>query len=251
MKVMQGGSARRLSRLALLNPSQFTKAGFQFSSGGFKCAPLRGSIAVDCNDYAGLVHELFLINRTRYVKLGLDSMTDLGKAMGYGWIGEGLPIIHVAGTNGKGSVVTKTAQVLQDHGYRVGRFISPHVSSFRERMSVNGEHISEQQVCEILPQILRTAEKNQISATFFDFTTMLALRFFHMSNCDYVVLETGLGGRLDSTNVVDPAISIITSISLEHTAILGDTIPEITREKAGIIKPGKTDRLYARDSQQA
>lgn len=157
-------------------------------------------------------------------------------------------VIHVAGTNGKGSVCLKIANALRNQqkqsettgkNLNVGIFCSPHVSSFRERMQVNGEMITEEEVVELLPQIydLCLPEKHDIPATFFEITTALAFLFFAKRQADVVVLETGLGGRLDATNVIaNPALSIITSIGLEHTRILGDTIELIAKEKAGIIK---------------
>ena len=148
-------------------------------------------------------------------------------------------IIHVAGSNGKGSVALKTANTLQIAGYRVGLFVSPHISSFRERIQINGVPISEAQVEEYLQKIFDICETHDIPATFFEVTTALAFHVFAQEKVEVVVLETGLGGRLDATNVVKhPAVSIITSIGLEHTRILGDTIELIALEKGGIIKEG-------------
>lgn len=146
----------------------------------------------------------------------------------------------MAGTNGKGSVALKIANALQRCNLKVGLFCSPHVSSFRERMQVNGEMISEEEVVELLPQIYEWCAKEDIPATFFEITTALAFYFYANRQTDVVVLETGLGGRLDATNVIKtPAISIITSIGLEHTRILGDTVELIAAEKGGIIKEGR------------
>jgi len=152
-------------------------------------------------------------------------------------------VVHIAGTNGKGSVALKIARSLEraNPNLTVGLFCSPHVSSFRERMQVNGGTlISEAEVVELLPQIYRICEEQDIPATFFEITTALAFSFFAQRHCNVVVLETGLGGRLDATNVVQsPALSVITSIGLEHTRILGDTIELIAKEKGGIIKPNR------------
>lgn len=155
-------------------------------------------------------------------------------------------VVHVAGTNGKGSVCLKIANTLQQQKYKdltrnlnVGLFCSPHIASFRERMQVNGEMITEEEVVEILPKIYDLCIEHDIPATFFEITTSLAFAFYAKRGADVVVLETGLGGRLDATNVITkPALTIITSIGLEHTRILGDTIELIAREKGGIIKPG-------------
>jgi dihydrofolate synthase / folylpolyglutamate synthase len=149
-------------------------------------------------------------------------------------------VIHIAGTNGKGSVALKIAKTLELMGLKVGLFISPHVSSFRERMQMNSELISEQEVTQYLPQIYQLCEQHDIPATFFEITTALAFLFYQKHQAQVVVLETGLGGRLDSTNVVkNTACSVITSIGLEHTRILGDTIEKIALEKGGIIKPNR------------
>ena len=151
-------------------------------------------------------------------------------------------VIHVAGTNGKGSVVLKIARTLElgNPQLKVGMFVSPHVASFRERMQVNGELITEEEVVELMPKIYEICEKQDIPATFFEITTALAFSFFASRQTDVVVLETGLGGRLDATNVIkSPALSIITSIGLEHTRILGETVELIAAEKAGIIKEGR------------
>jgi len=147
---------------------------------------------------------------------------------------ENLIIIHVAGTNGKGSVSLKIAKTLELAGYKTGLFVSPHISSFRERMQVNSVPISEQEVEQFMPDIFSLCERNNIPATFFEVTTGLAFAYFGAHNVEAVVLETGLGGRLDATNVIKhPSLSIITSIGLEHTNILGDTVELIAKEKAG------------------
>lgn len=146
-------------------------------------------------------------------------------------------VVHIAGTNGKGSVALKIANTLRRSGKKIGIFCSPHVSSFRERMQVNGELISEDEVVELLPQVFELCVKHDIPATFFEITTLLAFLFYEKHQVDFVVLETGLGGRLDATNVIArPALAVITSIGLEHTRILGDSIEKIAREKGGIIK---------------
>lgn len=185
--------------------------------------------------YERWVRRLYQTNMFNPVKLGLQNMNDLHEAMGRPM--DKRPVIHIAGTNGKGSVALKIATTLQlaNPTLKVGLFCSPHVSSFRERMQINGEMIPEEKVVEYLPELYRTCEKEDIPATFFEITTALAFKYFQ--DADVVVLETGLGGRLDATNVIAaPAVSIITSIGLEHTRILGDTVEEIALEKGGIIK---------------
>lgn len=153
-----------------------------------------------------------------------------------------LKIIHVAGTNGKGSSCAMLSSVLQAAGYKTGLFISPYVINFRERIQISGEFIKETELAELTEQLKPIAEqmaKQNMQPTEFEFITALALCYFYNTNCDYVVLETGLGGRFDSTNIINkPILSLITSISYDHTDILGDTIEQIAAEKAGIIKYG-------------
>lgn len=156
---------------------------------------------------------------------------------------EGLRIIHVAGTNGKGSVCADLTGILKEAGYRVGTFVSPHLVDVRERFLLDGEMISQeafQSVFEtVLAVVRRMQEKGYCHPTFFEFVFLMAMVWFGQEQVDVVVLETGLGGRLDTTNVIRrPAACVITSISLDHTQYLGGTIPEIAAEKAGIIKEG-------------
>ena len=144
--------------------------------------------------------------------------------------------IHVAGTNGKGSVVAMCEAMLRNRGNKVGRYTSPHLIDFRERVLVNGVPISEAQVLKYLQRMSPLAEK--IGATFFELTTALAFAYFDDSGIDVAVIETGLGGRLDSTNVIEPVVATVTSIGLDHTDLLGDTLEKIAAEKAGIFKAG-------------
>ena len=131
----------------------------------------------------------------------------------------------------------KIAKTLQSSGLNVGLFCSPHVSSFRERMQINDQLIREDEVVHLLPHIYELCKIHDIPATFLEITTLLAFRYFALHQVDVIVLETGLGGRLDATNgITKPAVSIITSIGLEHTRILGDTMELIALEKGGIIK---------------
>lgn len=143
-------------------------------------------------------------------------------------------IIHVAGTNGKGSVSNMLAAVLQQAGYQTGLYTSPHLSDFRERIRVNGEMISKQKVTNFVNKYKEDMEECDLS--FFEMTTALAFDYFAQSDVEVAVIETGLGGRLDATNIVIPALSIITNVGLDHTALLGDSLPKIAREKGGIIK---------------
>jgi len=142
--------------------------------------------------------------------------------------------IHVAGTNGKGSVSHMLASVLQEQGLKVALYTSPHLKSFRERIRVNGELVSEQFVVNFIEKIKQFIEQEKPS--FFEMTVFMAFQYFKEQNVDIAVIEVGMGGRLDSTNVINPVLSIITNISLDHTAFLGNTITQIAVEKAGIIK---------------
>ena len=147
-------------------------------------------------------------------------------------------VIHVAGTNGKGSVCAMIDSICRAQGYRTGLFVSPHLVTFRERIRVNGEMISESAVADGLTMIRDLVKDWDPHPTFFEITTALALKHFRDSKIDIAVLETGLGGRLDATNAVQSDVSVITPIGLDHENWLGHTLAEIAAEKAGIIKPG-------------
>ncbi len=144
--------------------------------------------------------------------------------------------IHVAGTNGKGSTSHMIASVLQSAGYKVGLYTSPHLRSFKERIRVNGEEVSASFITHFVNDNKESIE--EISPSFFEITVVMAFEYFAQEQVDFAVIETGLGGRLDSTNIITPEVSVITSISLDHQDMLGDTLAEIAREKAGIIKEG-------------
>lgn len=144
--------------------------------------------------------------------------------------------IHIAGTNGKGSVSHMLASVLQESGYRTGLYTSPHLKDFRERIRINGEMIPEEKVVTFVSN--HTEDLKHIQPSFFEYTFGMAMSYFAEEKVDFAVIETGMGGRLDSTNVVNPLLSVITNIGLDHTRFLGDTLEEIAMEKAGIIKRG-------------
>lgn len=186
--------------------------------------------------YDSLVRRLYQINLFTPGKMGLNNVQKIHDALGKP--ADGLPAVHIAGTNGKGSVALKMARSLQLGGIKTGLFVSPHVSCFRERMLVNGKMIAEHEVEDILPQIFDLCEADGIPATFFEINTAMAFAHFRNSGVGAIVVEAGLGGRLDSTNILTPVLSIITSIGLDHTGILGDTVEEIALDKAGIFKPG-------------
>jgi dihydrofolate synthase/folylpolyglutamate synthase len=144
--------------------------------------------------------------------------------------------IHVAGTNGKGSTSHMLASVLQEAGYKVGLYTSPHLQDFRERIKINGAEISEDFVCEFIEQHKSFFEANDMS--FFEMTVGLAFDYFDKEKVDIAIIEVGLGGRLDATNIITPLVSVITNIGIDHVQFLGNTLESIATEKAGIIKPG-------------
>ena len=149
---------------------------------------------------------------------------------------EAFKSVHVAGTNGKGSVSHMTASVLQHAGYKVGLYTSPHLKDFRERIRIDGNCISEDQVIGFVESHRSFIE--EFKPSFFELTVAMAFDYFASQAVDIAVIEVGMGGRLDSTNVITPLLSVITNISYDHKAFLGDTLPKIAFEKAGIIKPG-------------
>jgi dihydrofolate synthase/folylpolyglutamate synthase len=168
------------------------------------------------------------------LKNNLDNSFSLDKI--YGHPHRRYKTIHVAGTNGKGSVSHMLASVLQSAGYKTGLFTSPHLKDFRERVKVNGEMITEKAVIDFIRNFIDNNKSLKLQASFFELTACMAFSYFSDMNVDVAVIEVGLGGRLDSTNIITPVLSVITNISYDHTAILGNTLEEIAAEKAGIIK---------------
>jgi len=142
--------------------------------------------------------------------------------------------VHLAGTNGKGSTSHMLASVLQEAGYKVGLFTSPHLKDFRERIKINGKEISQEYVVDFVSKFKISA--SEISPSFFEYTTVMAFEFFAKEKVDIAIIETGLGGRLDCSNIITPEVSVITNIGLDHVQFLGNTLGEIAKEKAGIIK---------------
>jgi dihydrofolate synthase/folylpolyglutamate synthase len=167
--------------------------------------------------------------------LGLSTITNILDGLGNPH--RKFSAIHIAGTNGKGSIASALATILQIAGYRVGLYTSPHLIRFNERICVNGKPISDEMVVDSW-EAVKSVHQGDREPTFFEFSTAMAFYEFARQGVDFAVVETGMGGRMDATNVVSPALSIITNISLEHKTYLGDTIAAITAEKAGIIKPG-------------
>ena len=170
---------------------------------------------------------------SRGIKLGLDRVLEAAAHRGHPE--RDVRYIHVAGTNGKGSVATMLESVLRAEGYRTGQFASPHLQRYVERVRIDGRPISEREAAQRIEEL--RADRGLPPLSFFEYTTLLAFEAFRDAQCDIVVLEVGLGGRLDSTNIVTPEVSVITNISFEHQRILGDTLAKIAREKAGVLKP--------------
>ena len=178
-----------------------------------------------------ILEELYNLQRLG-IKVGLGHTISLLKKIGNPH--ENLKLIHVAGTNGKGSTCSILSNILIEHGYKVGLYTSPHLKKFNERIQINEQQISDNYIANFFRNN-RSIIKS-IESTFFETTTALAFDYFCKKSVDYAIIETGLGGRLDSTNVISPIVCGISSISMDHTEILGETIEKITTEKAGIIK---------------
>ena len=186
--------------------------------------------------YARALAQLYAL-QSRGMRLGANRMASALALRGNPE--RGLRFVHVAGTNGKGSVSAMVESMLRAAGYRTGLFTSPHLHRFVERVRIAGRPIGDAEASARVRDLLAaSASWGEPESTFFELTTLLALESFRDHRCDVVVLEVGIGGRLDATNVITPEVSVITSIGLEHTEILGKTHAAIAREKAGIIKPG-------------
>ena len=167
-------------------------------------------------------------------KPGLANVMELDDF--YGNPHKNFKTIHIAGTNGKGSVSHTLAAILQSAGYKVGLYTSPHLKDFSERIRVNGKPISEQYVIDFVSDADEIIEK--LNPSFFEITTLMAFTYFASEGVDVAVIETGLGGRLDSTNIISPVLSVVTNVSFDHVNLLGDTLEKIANEKAGILKSG-------------
>ncbi|MBR4859292.1 MAG: bifunctional folylpolyglutamate synthase/dihydrofolate synthase [Clostridia bacterium] len=204
---------------------------------------------MNCNEAIEYIHSLEKFG----IKPGMERIRALCAELGNPQ--EKLKIIHVAGTNGKGSTSTIISNILRQSGYNTGLFISPYVTDFRERIQYNGNMIEKNELAECVETVKEAIDKlalQDIQPTEFEAVTAAAFLYFKKKNCDFVVLEVGLGGRLDSTNVVvAPYVSVITSISFDHTAILGDTIEKIAAEKCGIIKFGAETVAYPFQDEKA
>lgn len=172
--------------------------------------------------------------RASGIKLGLKNISDILDILGHPE--QNYAVVHVAGTNGKGSVAAGVAQILVRSGFLTGLFTSPHLQSFAERIRVDGRPADEDFLAGLIDEIRPRVEKNPV--TFFEFSTALAFRYFARIGVQLAIVETGMGGRLDATNLVTPLVSVITPISMDHTQYLGTTLRKIAGEKAAIIKKG-------------
>lgn len=185
-------------------------------------------------DYERCLDTMYKLGRFGII-LGLDTMTGILGRLGNPE--KSFTAIHVAGTNGKGSVASYLTRILSLAGYRTGLYTSPHLVRFNERIQIDGQMITDAEVVESYTRV-EAANTSERSATFFELTTAMAFDLFAQKGVEVAVIETGMGGRLDATNILTPALSIITNISLEHKAHLGGTLSKIAFEKAGIIKAG-------------
>lgn len=180
-------------------------------------------------------------------RLGLERMTELLEKLGRPQ--DGLRFVHIAGTNGKGSCAAMLSSILKFSGYKTGLYTSPYLFKFNERMQINGKDISDDALAAVVTKIAAAADTMEDHPTEFELMTAAALLWYAEEKCDVVVLEVGMGGRFDATNVIEnPELCVIMNIGLDHTAILGDTIEKIAFEKAGIVKPGRPCVMYPSSS---
>ncbi|MCF7790486.1 MAG: bifunctional folylpolyglutamate synthase/dihydrofolate synthase [Victivallales bacterium] len=188
------------------------------------------------DEHSELLNQLYSLQKVG-IKLGLERTNRLFRKLNNPE--KGLKFIHIAGTNGKGSVCSIIAKALENAGFKVGFYSSPHLVSLRERFRINGKAISWKELSSLITDIwptVKTMIENRDYVTFFEATVAIAVKYFKNTKCDFVLWETGMGGRLDSTNIVSPVITAITSIGLDHEQFLGETVEKIASEKAGIIK---------------
>lgn len=180
------------------------------------------------------------------IKMGLNNMIELMEKFDNPQ--DKLKIIHIAGTNGKGSCSSFINSVLISQGYKVGLFTSPSIFNFEERIRINNENIKEDILLDLMKEVREKAKELKVFPADFELITAIAFLYFYRENCDFVVLEVGLGGRLDATNIIkNPLLTLITSISFDHQQFLGNTLESIATEKAGIIKKGSDLILYSQD----
>ncbi len=194
---------------------------------------------ISCMDYSKALDYLYskapMFQRVGAVayKAGLERAQELNEL--FGVPNNSYKCIHVGGTNGKGSVSHSLAAILQSAGYRVGLYTSPHLVDFRERIRVNGELMPKEAVVDFMQRYIGV-EREELAPSFFELTMVMAFDYFRVAKVDFAIVEVGMGGRLDSTNIISPLLTVITNVSLDHTQFLGDTPEKIAEEKGGIIK---------------
>ena len=176
----------------------------------------------------------YQIDGKKAYKPGLENITKLCEFFGNPQ--QNLKMVHIGGTNGKGSTSNMLSSILQEAGYKTGLYNSPHLIDFTERIKIDGQNCDREFVLDFIQKLKHLSA--DIQPSFFEFTTVMAFEYFRLRNVDIALIEVGLGGRLDSTNIITPLVSAITNVALDHQDILGETLEEIAREKAGIIKPG-------------
>ncbi|WP_285269717.1 bifunctional folylpolyglutamate synthase/dihydrofolate synthase [Kaistella rhinocerotis] len=176
----------------------------------------------------------YQIDGKKAYKPGLENITKLCEFFGNPQ--QNLKMVHIGGTNGKGSTSNMLSSILQEAGYKTGLYNSPHLIDFTERIKIDGQNCDREFVFDFIQKLKKLPA--DIQPSFFEFTTVMAFEYFRLRNVDIALIEVGLGGRLDSTNIITPLVSAITNVALDHQDILGETLEEIAREKAGIIKPG-------------
>jgi len=188
------------------------------------------------NSYQECLDKIYKLGRFG-IKLELDTIINILRLLNNPQ--KNYHMVHVAGTNGKGSTATYMASILQKAGFKTGLYTSPHLVKFNERITINGEQISNNQIVEAY-EAVHAADRGTRKATFFEIATAMGFYHFSQENVDWAVIETGMGGRFDATNIIKPQVSIITNLSIEHTDYLGNTIKDIAREKGGIFQQRKT-----------
>ncbi len=199
-------------------------------------------------DYASAKASLDRLNFSG-IKLGLERTVALLRHIGDPQ--NEYPVIHVAGTNGKGSTCAMLAHSLRAAGFTTGLFTSPHLVTFRERIEINGKIISQNRACDMIVKINHAVKSCGVELTYFEFMTAMAFLYFKEEKVDIAIIEVGMGGRFDSTNVVNSTVTVITSIALDHQAHLGKTVEAVAMEKCGIIKPGRPVVSGVRDKRIA
>ena len=187
--------------------------------------------------YFLVLKRLYQTNRFKSKKVNLNNL--LTATSYFSFPQRDLNFIHVTGTNGKGSVCKKLSKAFEFSGYKTGLYISPHVTSFRERIMINSNYIEKEFITDHLESLYKILDKTGVELTYFEIVTLLSLLYFKEKKIDIGIIEVGLGGNLDATNIIDPLISVITSIGLDHTDSLGYTQKEIAEKKSGIIKMNK------------